>query len=75
MGQTSKHLWKVVGLGLIGALLTAGGCALETAPQASWVKTESYYTGVGAFFITMGVLFLAGAIVVMIVWGIKSAKS
>ena len=73
MGQASKYLLRIIGLGLVGAIATAAGCALQQMPNthAAVVSTST----AGVFFFMIGLLLFLGAVVIMVVWAVRSVRS
>jgi hypothetical protein len=69
MEQASKYLVRIVGLGLLGAISLGEGCSLQQQPPSR------YATALASFFILTGLLLAVGAVVIMVVWAVKSVRS
>ena len=70
MEQAGKYLFRIVSLGLLGALATSGGCMLAQIPGPQAIGTAA-----GTFLNAVGFLLLVAAIVIMVVWAMKSVRS
>jgi len=68
MEQAGKLLFRIVVLGVLGAIAVAGGCSVQTKHGDSGVV-------VGTFLLVLGVLLAVGAIVLMLVWAARSIKA
>lgn len=76
MGQAGKYLLRIVGLGFAGAILLAAGCSVPAwLPGKNDARLAQLSNGVTAFFLAIGMLLLIGAVITMLLWAAKSARS